>query len=104
MYRNYGTSSGKKTVSTQITTLPGAVLGIDVNPPDMCDSTITIYDSNDGTTAGKNIVTEIKIDAGLASVNHEYNYPVAINEGIYVDLTTTGTPGETSYIVRFLVG
>lgn len=99
---NYSTSSGLKTASAQITSGPGALIGIDATPPDTGMTTITIYDSENSTTSGKLVIAEIHLDAGHISVNHEYTIPIAVNRGIYCTYSSSGSNG--TYICRYMLG
>lgn len=103
-YRNYSTSSGVKTASSQISTNPGALIGIDATPPEDCNTVIKIWDSENSTTSGKTVLAEIHLDAGHLSINHEYFVPVAVNRGIYAELTTTASGDNGTFVVRYMAG
>lgn len=102
MYINYSTSSGQQTVTAQVSTLPGSLAGVDLTPPTSGYSTLVIYDSENSSTSGKIILSEIFCDAGAVGVNHEYFAPVAVNRGLYCVLTSTGAGSH--YYLRFAVG
>lgn len=99
MHINYSTSSGLKVAPAQISTMPGALCGVDVKCPSSGLNTVTIYDSGNDTLAGKQVLALLEADAGMVSVNHEFFVPVAVNYGVYVDVTGSGT--DYRYIVRF---
>lgn len=96
----YGTSSGKKSTDTQILLIGGTLLGIDVLPPTTGQAVLVIYDSENSTTAGKLILAECHVDAGMPTLNHEFFRPVVANRGIYCTLTGTGA----EYIIRYTAG
>jgi hypothetical protein len=99
---NYSTSSGVKTASSQILSARGGLCGVDTTAPSSGSSVLTIYDSENSTTSGKLVLAEMHLDAGLASLNHEYVVPVGANRGIYCVLTSTGA--GTTYVVRTYPG
>ena len=101
---NNVTSSGKKIASAQIFTGPGALTGFDLTPPQDCNVIVTFYDSEDASTTGKLELLELELDAGLSSLNHDMSSHIAVNRGLYVVYTPTGTQGTSSYIVRFTRG
>lgn len=96
----YGTSSGKKTVDTQILGIGGTLLGVDVLPPTTGQAVLIVYDSENSTVTGKVILAECHVDAGQPSLNHEFVRPVIANRGIYCTLTGTGA----EYLIRFTAG
>ena len=97
-------SSGIKTASAQITTMSGALAGIDVVPPAMGSCQIKVYDvAVAADAADSNAIANIHVDAGLNSYTHEYMKPVTVNNGIYAVLTESGGSG-TEYIVRYALG
>ena len=98
--RNYSTSSGRKTASAQISSLPGALCGIDVQAPASGQVTILIYDSENSDLTNKIIVAEAYMDAGLAGTSHEYFSPIVVNKGIYAVMSGT----SSSFIIRYLAG
>lgn len=94
------TSSGVLTGNAQVSSLSGYLMGVDVQAPATGITTITIYDSNNSTTSGKLVLSEIVMDAGFMSLTHEYFAPVCSNNGLYVTLS-----GPTlRYIVRYSLG
>ncbi len=95
------TSSGQKTASAQISSSRGTLAGVDLNGPTTGGAILTIYDSSNSTTAGKLILCEVYCDAGMMSVNHEFTRPVAVNSGIYADLTYNGSGSGSNFIVRY---
>lgn len=99
MFINYSTSSGLKTTSTQISTQPGSLSGVDVRSPTSGVSYLTLYDSENSSTSGKLVLAVVEADAGMVSVNHEFFIPVAVNRGIYAELSGSGV--DAQYIVRF---
>ncbi len=99
MYINYSTPSGLKTASAQISTMSGSLMGFDVQCPSSGYNIFTVYDSENSTTSGKTIIAVIEGDAGMVGINHEFFAPVAVNRGIYVSVSGTGT--DYSYIVRY---
>lgn len=99
---NYSTSSGKKTLSSQISVLPGALVGIDLTPPTSGRATLTLWDSENTSTSGKLVLVEVILDAGLQSVNHEFSIPVLVNRGLYAELTYSTGSGST-FIVRYTI-
>lgn len=101
MYINYSTPSGVKTATAQILVGPGALHGIDVTPPTTGITTLVVYDSGDGSTAGKLVLSEMYVDAGLSTLNHEYFTPVAVQQGLYCVFTDGGS---SNYVVRFSKG
>lgn len=100
MFGLRSTSSGIKSTSSQIITMAGGLMGVDVEPPMSLQSRIKIWDSEDSNTSGKTLLAEVFCDAGLASVNHEYFAPVVVNRGIYVEVDGAAT----NYIVRYVIG
>lgn len=99
MFPIYSTSSGIRAGSAQITSISGAVCGVDLKAPTTGQVTLTLYDSNTSDVTGKEVLAEIHMDAGLAGVNHEFAAPIIVNHGIYALLTGTST-----YLIRYLVG
>ena len=95
----FSTSSGRKTTSTQITTQPGYLCGIDANPPDSQIATLTIYDSENSDTTNKLVLAEVYLDAGFMSVSHEFPNPIHANRGIYAELTSSGS--NANFIIRY---
>lgn len=102
MRLNDSTPSGLKEGDQQILAMPGSLHGIDVVAPSNGVNFITVYDSADGTTAGKVEVAYIEADAGMVSINHEFFTPVVLNRGLYVKVTGSGT--DCQYIVRYAAG
>lgn len=99
---NYASSSGQKTASAQISQLPGGLVGLDITPPTSGYVHLTVYDSEDSNTAGKIILTEAYVDAGATGLNHNFYMPLAVNRGLYCDLSGTGT--GSAYYIHFVVG
>lgn len=99
MYINYSTPSGLKTTSAQISSRPGSLNGVDVQCPTTGYNIVTIYDSSTSDTSGKIVLAVVEADAGMVGINHEFFVPVAVNQGIYVSVTGTGT--DYSYNVRY---
>lgn len=97
---NYSTSSGVKIASSQILVGSGALHGVDLSPPTTGQSTLTVYDSENSTILGKLVLAEVYVDAGLATVNHEYFNPVCVNRGIYTVFSGNGN----NYIIRYIAG
>lgn len=97
---NYTTTSDRKTASAQITVLPGALCGLDAQAPESGQATFYVYDSENASLSGKQIIAEIVVDAGFGGMQHEYFLPAAVNRGIYVQ----ATGAQTAYIVRYIVG
>lgn len=102
MHINYSTSSGLKASSAVITAMTSTLMGVDVTPPTSGYTIFTIYDSNNSSTSGKNIIAQVYVDAGTTGVNHEFFAPVLLSQGIYAELAGTGT--DSQYIVRFALG
>lgn len=100
---NHSTSSGKKLGSAQIASFTGALCGIDVLAPDTGSVIVYIYDSENSSTSGKNILAELHVDAGLMGMNHEFTRPVNANRGIYAEMIELGGTGS-SFIVRYFLG
>src|SRR5271165_3366673 len=94
-------SSGVKSATAQISTNPGFLAGLDMITPTTGVAIITVYDSNNSTTAGANILAEMQVDAGMPSCNHEYHNMVVANKGIYIVLSDAS--GTATYIVRYSV-
>ena len=64
-----------------------------------------IYDSEDSDLTGKLVLAEFHVDAGHISLNHEYFSAVAVNRGIYAEVTNSETNGNTpTYVVRYGIG
>ena len=97
---NYSTTSDRQTASAQIATFSGALCGVDMQPPTSGQATLYIYDSEDSSTAGKKLIAEVFVDAGMPGMQQEYFVPVVVNRGIYCTLTGS----NASYIVRFFLG
>ena len=93
------TSSGEKSADAQISTQPGRLQGIDINPPAANSSTLKIYDSNNSTLSGKLLLRTITIPAGVASINLS-DLDIVVNQGIYADLGGDAT----TYIVHYSLG
>lgn len=74
-------------------------MGVDVRCPDTGRTFLTVYDSENSDISGKLVLAELEADAGMVSINHEFFAPVAVNRGIYVDVSGTGV--NYAYIVRF---
>lgn len=97
MLRITGTSSGVKTASEAIYSGSSWFLGVDIKSPTTGTTILTVYDSEDSNTSGKTVISEVEVDAGLGSLNHEFVHPVYANKGIYVSFSGQ----TTNYIVRF---
>jgi hypothetical protein len=97
---NYTTTSGRKTSSEVILAAPGALCGVDMQPPTSGQATLYIYDSENSNTSGKLIIAELVCDAGMNGLQHEYFLPATVNRGLYAELTGA----NASYIVRFTMG
>lgn len=69
---------------------------MDLQPPASGQAILKIYDSENSTLTGKLVLAELYCDAGLSGLNHEFFAPVAVNRGIYAELT-----GTASYTVRY---
>lgn len=105
MYPQYGTGSGQQTGNAQISIQRGALLGIDVIPPSSGFATVLVYDSEDSNVAGKRIISEVVVDAGYISMNHEYFVPQGVNRGIYCTIVYSGgSAADSHYYVRYLIG
>lgn len=101
MFLQPATSSGRKTASTLITNMCSFLIGIDVVPPDTGQVSIIIYDSENTDTTNKLILSELHVDAGMPTLNHEYIRSLYCNRGIYAEMTES-TPGSNSkFIVRY---
>lgn len=96
---NYSTSSGLKTAASQVSTLSGALCGIDVVSASSGTNTLIVYDSFNSDLSGKRVLAVVDADAGTGSVNHEFFVPVGVNHGIYVDVTGPGT--DYQFVVRY---
>ena len=99
MYINYSTSSGLRSTSAQISSQPGSLMGIDAVSPSSGINYLTVYDSEDSNTTGKLVIAFVEVDAGMVSINHEFFAPVAVNRGIYIEMTGSGS--GCSYIARY---
>lgn len=100
----YGSSSGQKTGSYQISINRGALLGIDVTPPLTGYTTLLVYDSEDSNLSGKLIISEVVVDAGYMGLNHEFFAPQAIDRGIYCTIVNSNADNSSHYYVRYLIG
>lgn len=98
MHHYPATSSGQKTTSVQVTTIPAMVSAVLVDPPSTGITTLTIYDSENSTTGGKLVLAYIEKYAGESS-NQVLMPPVIANRGIYCDFSNSA--GSSSYIVYF---
>lgn len=92
-------SSGVKSASSQVSTRQSFMAGIDMISPETGTATLTVWDSENSTTAGKLVLAQMEVDAGMPSCNHEYGNPINANRGIYVTLTDVS--GTASYIIRY---
>ena len=92
-------------MSAQISINPGSLSGVDVTPPSEGCSVVKIYDSEDSSLSGKLVLAEFHVDAGHISLNHEYFSAVAVNRGIYAEVTNVSVGASTpSYVVRYGIG
>lgn len=97
MNRMLSTSSGLKSADAQITTQQSYVMGFDLQPPCTGIITFTVYDSSNSDTTNKLVLAQAEIDAGVASINHEFFAPIIANSGIYC--TISG--GTSTYQLRY---
>lgn len=105
MFINYSTSSGLQSATTQLTSMPGALLGVDLMPPNAGYATLTVYDSNNANAGGSDlIISQLIVDAGTVGLNHEYFVPVAVNRGIYCTLIYTGGSTNANFFLRYSLG
>lgn len=102
MMHPYSVPSGKKLAPAQVMTGPGALSGIDGIAPTSGVVVITLYDSDTSDITNKLVLAEVEVDAGMVSVNHEFNSPVNVNRGIYAAVSGSGS--GYAYIVRYLRG
>lgn len=99
MQRYYpSTSSGVKTTSAQITTIPAMISGILLDPPTTGMTTLTIYDSENSTTTGKLVLAYLEKFAGESS-NQVALPPVIANRGVYCELSAPLS--SSSYLIYF---
>ncbi len=101
MYPYPVNSSGRKTANAQIAVLRSFLTGIDLKAPASGSANLTIYDSNNSTLTNKTILSEIQVDAGLASCNHEFSNPIQANQGIYAVLTDAS--GTSAFVIRYVL-
>lgn len=86
------TSSGAKTASAQIATMPGFFHSVIINPPSSGLLTVEIWDSEDSSTAGKLSLGRFTCAAGQNNLHFVSVIPMVANRGIYAQLITgTGT-------------
>ena len=101
----FSNTSGLKTEAAQILSQSGALMGVDAIGPTVGCAIIRIYDSADSSTSGKLVLSELHVDAGMMSLNHEYFRPVVVNNGMYVTVTyADGSEEDATYIVRYALG
>lgn len=95
--RHAASSSGEKSVTSQITVIGAYLCGFELNPPSTGLATLKMYDSNAAGTSL--LLATATTAAGLASIYVEFPYPRTANSGIYAVLT-----GTTTYSVGFSLG
>lgn len=102
MYFPQSTSTGLQTALTKLVYKgPCSLSGIDVIAPTSGLVTVTVYDGVD--TSGL-VLSEVIVDAGQMSCNHEYFAPVVAPHGIYVTMVYSGSGSGASWILRFFPG
>jgi hypothetical protein len=92
------TSSGLKTTSAQITTLPSYLEAVLIDPPTSGITTLTIYDSENSDTTGKLVLAFFEKYAGESSDIQPFK-PVIANRGIYCVLSAP--LNTSSFIVHY---
>lgn len=95
------TSSGKLTASGQVVATECLLAGIDVIPPLTGQAIITLYDSKTSDIANAQVISELHVDAGMPTLNHEYIRSVYCNHGIYATMVESTPGSSTSFIVRY---
>lgn len=91
------TSSGLQTSNFQVYARPSMLQSIITNAPTTGLATLTVYDSPDGTTAGRTILALIEQFAGTSSTPTPLPSPVVANKGIYCTFSGTGA----NYIIHY---
>jgi|Deesub1362B_J571_1020462.scaffolds.fasta_scaffold08539_4 hypothetical protein len=84
----YSFGSGKKTADSLIYSKACKLLGIMITTDGTNDVTVKIYDN---TSATGTVLPDIYVPASARTVYVEWVYPRWMNNGIYVDVTTSGT-------------
>lgn len=92
-------TSDEKSSSAQIASISGFLHGFELNPPAVGLATLKIYDSENSTVSGKQILCTATVAAGQNSIYVELPSPRVANKGLYATLT-----GTTTYVVGFSLG
>lgn len=94
------TSTGLKTATAQITTMPGSLVNILVDPPSSGVATLTVYDSDAAATTSGTELFYAEIAAGTDTPGGLLNFPITVNKGIYAVFSGTGS----SYLLHYTLG
>lgn len=96
------TSSGNKTADAQICSTGRECFlhTVFLDPPSSGTATLTIYDSENSTVSGKNILAYVEV-ASTATGSEVYHLttPVNANKGIYAVFTGTGSSYQVHYSI-----
>lgn len=101
---NYATSSGAKTVNSQIAALPGAIYGFDLVPPNAGSVTLTVYDSENNIIAGKKLLFEAVLTSTSTSLHKNMIPPTTVDRGIFCKLAYAGGGTTSTYFIRYSLG
>ncbi len=93
------TSSGLKTSDTTICTRECYLHTIVLDPPSSGVATLTVYDSANSTTSGKNILWKMEVSAGTSSDPQHFTTPVNANQGIHCVFTGT----DSGFIIHYSI-
>jgi hypothetical protein len=91
------TSSGLRTTSAQVYSMPAMLYMATIDPPTTGVATFTVYDSADANISGKTILLYVEQMAGINSVPYPSPVPIVANYGLYCVLTGT----DAGYIVHY---
>jgi len=95
------TSSGLKSADAQITSMDSQLFIVQLLGDGTNAATLTVYDSENSTTAGKVVLAKLSLDAGLVQAESlSSDHGIVANRGIYCDISGTGA----EYIVHYCLG
>lgn len=98
---DYMASTDQQTADAQILVDPGYFYGISITTDGSNTATFVIYDSASGAS-GKKVVQDLVVPSSSTNrgMAFEADPPVAIEKGLYVDVTCAGTVKYTIYYRR----
>lgn len=94
-------SSGELTADAQVISVPGYFYGISITTDGSNTGTVTIYDNASGAS-GKKLVQDLVVPSSSTNRGMAFDAdpPIAVEKGIYVDITCAGTLKYTVYFRR----